>query len=92
MFWRRPEPPTFEYLQVYSGFAPGEGYSADVLVGLGMFGFELVTIQNNEMDKGVIMTFKRMSVKDRGLPLDYLKQLNDSGYRVDYGNRNGLAY
>lgn len=92
MFWRKPEPPTFEYLQVYSGFAPGEWYSAGVLVGLGMYGYELVTIQNNEMDKGVIMTFKRLSVKYRGLPLDYFKRLSDSGYRVDYGNRNGLAY
>lgn len=92
MFWRKLEPPTFEYVQVYSGGRPGERYYAGVLVGLGMFGYELVTIQNNEMDKGVIMTFKRLTVKDRGLPLDYIKQLESSGYRVDYGHRNGPAY
>lgn len=92
MFWKKPEPPTYEYVQVYSGFAPGEWYTAGVLVGLGAFGYELVTVQSNEMDKGVIMTFKRLSVKGRGLPHDYFKQLDDSGYRVDFGNRNCKAY
>jgi hypothetical protein len=92
MFWRKPEPPIFEYVQIYSGFAPGEWYYAGVLGGLGLFGYELVTIQNNEMDRGVIMTFKRLYVKGRGLPLQYFKDLDDRGYRVDYGHRNGKAY